>query len=91
MNGPSAILLKLERHTWYLSGRLVVLVLWSSMAEDETKKEVADALLLPENEECGIAPGKPDLPCIYPESTLASFVTPESWFIFRVGRQRLTN
>lgn len=75
---------KLDRHTWYLTGRCLPFVFWSPLTDNETKREVADALLLPENEECDVPLGKPDLPHIYPDSTLASFVTPESWFLFRV-------
>ena len=80
----AALIRKLDRHTWYLSGRSVPLVFWSSIVDDETKREIADALLLPENEECEVGLGKPDLPRIYPDSTLASFVNPESWLFFRV-------
>ena len=70
---------KLERHTWYLNGRLVIFALFSHLVNDLTKRSIADAMLLPENEECEIPIGKPDCPPILPESDLASFVTPKSW------------
>ena len=82
---------KLENHTWYLNGRLVVFSLFSHLVDDLTKKKIADAMLLPENEECEVPIGKPDRPPITPESDLASFVTPESWLLFQVSRIYLMN
>ena len=80
----SVLTKKLDRHTWYLSGRQVLLCLWSRWVDDETKAKMVEALLLPENAESELSPGKPDLPRIYPDSSLPDFVTSESWFLFRV-------
>ena len=80
----SSLLRTLSRHTWYLTGRLITVSLFSRMVDEATKREIVVALLLLENEECEIPLGKPELPPIHPESTLASFVTPESWFLFQV-------
>ena len=81
----ATLLRTLDRHTWYLSGRHVVFALFSRLVDDETKRKIAEALLLPENEPCEVPLGKPDLPPIFPESTLESFVTAESWFLFKVS------
>ena len=74
----------LDRHTWYLCGRNLSLSLFSHLVPDETKRSIADAMLLPENEACEIPLGKPDLPEINPESSLEDFVTSETWFLFQV-------
>ncbi|QQP35838.1 Uncharacterized protein FKW44_020758 [Caligus rogercresseyi] len=74
-----------QTHTWYLTGTNVIFALWSRLVDDDTKKEIAEKLLLPENEECEIPLGKPDLPEVEEEDTLSSFVTPESWLLFQVN------
>ena len=74
----------LDRHTWYVCGRNMSLPLWSRVVPDETKRKIADAMLLPENEQGEIHLGKPDLPQILPDSSLEDFVTPETWFLFQV-------
>ena len=75
---------KLDGHTWYLSGRHVVFSLFSSKVDSSTKKKIADAMLLPENEPCDIPPGKPTLPKISPDSCLEDFVDWESWLLFKL-------
>ncbi|QQP56673.1 Hypothetical protein FKW44_001416 [Caligus rogercresseyi] len=36
----------------------LIFALWSRLVDDDTKKEIAEKLLLPENEECEIPLGK---------------------------------
>ena len=82
----AATLRSLDRHTWYLTERNLILSLFSRIVPDEIKKSIADALLLPENEAGEIPLGKPDLPQISPESELEDFVGPETWFLFQVSK-----
>ena len=53
---------KLKNHTWYLSGRHVTLALFSDKVDDQTKRQIADMMLKPENKVSPIPPGKPELP-----------------------------
>ena len=80
----SAVLRTLDRHTWYLTGRMISFSLCSKMVPDKDKRKIADAMLRPANEPCEVPHGKPDLPQIEPESSLEDFVNSETWFIFQV-------
>ena len=44
-----------------------------------SKRKIADAMLLPENARCEIPPGKPSLPQVSAESNLEDFVDSETW------------
>ena len=78
----TSCLKKIDRHTWYLSGRQVIFSLWSKRVDEETKVKIAKVLHQTPEEE--VTPGKPDLPRIYEDSTLSDFVTTESWLLFQL-------
>ena len=81
----SAVLIrKLDRHTWYLSGRQVIFALFSDLVDSDTKRKMAEAMLKPENARCPIPPGKPDLPEIQASSNLEDYINSESWLLFEV-------
>ena len=80
----AALTRKLDRHTWYLSGRHVVFALFSDKVEDATKRKMADAMKRPENAGQEIPPGKPDLPEINANSNLEDYINHESWLLFQV-------
>ena len=69
-------------HTWYLSPRHILLALFSDLVEEDMKSDLARALL--QNPYCPVQMGKPDLSQVYEGSTLSSFVTGESWLIFKL-------
>ena len=69
-------------HTWYLSPRHIPLALFSDLVEEDMKSDIARALL--QNPHCPVQMGKSDRPQVYEDSTLSSFVTGESWLIFKL-------
>ena len=77
-----ACIKKLDRHTWYIMAHHIVFSFWSKMVEEETKEEMAKSLL--SFSKVDVACGKPDVPRIYEDSTLADFVNAESWLLFQV-------
>ena len=72
----TSCLKKIDRHTWYLSGRQVIFSLWSKRVDEETKVEMARVWHQTPEEE--MTPGIPDLPRFYEDSTLSDFVTTDS-------------
>ena len=86
----AALLRALDRHTWYLSGRSIVLALFSKLVDDASKGRIASALLKPENEPGDVPPGKPGLPPITPDSVLEDFVNSESWLLFQMVKVQPT-
>ena len=75
---------KLNNHTWYLSGRHVTMALCSNKVDNQTKRQIADALLKPENKASPIPPGKPELPSLGEGMKLFNYVNHESWLLFQV-------
>ena len=78
----SVCIKKLDMHTWYLSPRCILLSLFSNLVEEDMKSDIARALL--QNPYCPVQMGKPDRSRGYEDSTLSSFVTGESWLIFKL-------
>ena len=72
---------KLRNHTWYLTPEGVVFSLCSTLASEEEKTAIANKLLQKKEEE--FPPGKPDLPILYPDTTLVDLVTQTLWFLFK--------
>ena len=69
------------RHPWYLTEQLVVLTLFDNAADDALKLSMATALRETPRP-AAFAPGKPRFPkrtLQAPDSTLASFIGPNSW------------
>jgi hypothetical protein len=73
---------KLDLHTWYLNALLVLLGLWSSKVDDNTKVEMVMRLLA--SPQTPLTPGKPDRPRVYEEKELPDFVS-DSWHFFQVS------
>ena len=78
---------ELDVHTWFylvlvMSPRHIPLALFSDLAEEDMKSEIARALL--QNPCCPVQMGKPDRSRVYEDSTLSSFVTGESWLISKL-------
>ena len=69
-------------HTWYLPPRHIMLALFSDLAEEDMKSDIARALL--QNPYCPVQMGKPDRPRVYEDGTLSGFVTDESWLFFKL-------
>lgn len=84
-----AALIVLGRHTWYLSGELVVLSLFSATSHRLVRTALAKRLLSmsqPEAFQLG-KPSLPEIPNTAPalqKITLSSLVSPASWVIFRL-------
>ena len=76
-----ACLAVLERQSWWLGERLIVLSLFSKLVSDDEKSAVAAALLR-EKPETPIEPGKPDFPLLRTDFTFKDFVGPQSWVFF---------
>ena len=76
-----ALLESLQRHSWYLHERLVVVSLADYRLPLEEKKSILTELL--KHEVPGEFPsGKPLLPKIFPLSQLSDFVGKLSWILF---------
>ena len=56
--------------------------MFSDLVEEGMKSDIARTLL--QNLYCPAQMGKPDRPRVYEDSTLSSFVTGESWLIFKL-------
>ena len=72
------------RHPWYLKEQLVVLTLFDNAADDALKLPMATALRETPRP-AAFPPGKPRFPkrtLQAPDSTLASFIGPNSWLAF---------
>jgi len=79
----------LSRHTWYLTDELVLLSLFSDRLPSNEKTDIVKKLLQLEKVESfhnrqGSGFGKPVLPRVSSDSTLASFVTECSWNFFQL-------
>ena len=83
LNGAKAGQRKVDLHTDYLSGRSAILSLASDKVDDATKEAMAAALLSFDSK-TRVEMGRPSTPRIYDDSTLADFISEESWLFFQV-------
>jgi len=56
--------------------------LFSDLVDESSKSDIANMLM--QNPYCSVEMGNPDQPRIYENSTLASFITSESWLMFKL-------
>ena len=80
-----ALLISLQRHTWYLTEELVVLSLADADLEKDVKQEMLIKLLnvlAPET----YAFEKPVLPTILSSTKLPDLIGPKSWFLLQVAK-----
>ena len=78
-----AVIKVFNRHTWYLTEELVSFALSSKRISDESKRDLADKMLLFERPG-EYRPGKPSLPKVTEESELVDFIGSNSWLVFDI-------
>ena len=78
-----AVIKVFNRHTWYLTEELVAFAFCSKRISDESKRDLADKMLLFERPG-EYRPGKPSLPKVTEESELVDFIGSNSWLVFDI-------
>ena len=74
----------MQRHSWYLTGQLVMLAIADDDVEEAEKLKMLEKLLqydVPDQ----FRLGKPELPIISRSTELTELVTPESWILLKVA------
>ena len=83
-NLGQALLSSMQRHSWYLTGQLVMLAIADDDVEEAEKLKMLEKMLqydVPDQ----FRLGKPELPIISRSTELTELVTPESWILLKVA------